>query len=92
MFESSTREVKGEEGQRLVIKWSSGAGQSSFHGKGARRAPDAPRLPAYIHFTLHKSNRETMDALSHLQRLLGVQAKDLTVCGTKDKRAVTVQR
>ncbi|AFR94528.1 tRNA pseudouridine13 synthase [Cryptococcus neoformans C23] len=92
MFESSTREVKGEEGQRLVIKWSSGGAQSSFHGKGARRAPDAPRLPAYIHFTLHKSNRETMDALSHLQRLLNVQAKDLTVCGTKDKRAVTVQR
>lgn len=33
-----------------------------------------------------------MDALSHLQRLLNVQVKDLTVCGTKDKRAVTVQR
>ena len=41
---------------------------------------------------MHKSNRETQDALSHLARGLGCHPKDLTVCGTKDKRAVTVQR
>ena len=50
------------------------------------------KLPPYIHFTLHKSNRETQDALSHLGRLLGCPSRDLSVCGTKDKRAVTVQR
>lgn len=50
------------------------------------------RLPAYIHFTLQKSNRETLDALGHLARSLGCHNKDLSVCGTKDKRAVTVQR
>ncbi|WVO13555.1 hypothetical protein L204_101176 [Cryptococcus depauperatus] len=88
MFESTTRDIEGDEGQRLVIKWSNQTGQT----KGQRRAADQPRLPAYIHFTLHKSNRETMDALNHLQRLISVSPKDITVCGTKDKRAVTVQR
>lgn len=50
------------------------------------------KLPPYIHFTLHKTSRETQDCLSHLSRMLGVHSKELSVCGTKDKRAVTVQR
>ncbi|WVQ75081.1 hypothetical protein IAR50_004690 [Cryptococcus sp. DSM 104548] len=91
MFESSTKEIKGEDAQRLSIKWSNGQ-QKTGYGKGQRRGADQPKLGPYIHFTLHKSNRETMDALNHIQRLLGCQPKDLTVCGTKDKRAVTVQR
>lgn len=33
-----------------------------------------------------------MDCLSHIGRMLNVHSKDLSVCGTKDKRAVTVQR
>ncbi len=41
---------------------------------------------------MQKSNRDTQDCLSHLSRMLSVQPKDLTVCGTKDKRGVTVQR
>jgi len=49
-------------------------------------------MPPYIHFTLHKSNRETQDALGHISRMIGCHPRDLTVCGTKDKRAVTVQR
>jgi hypothetical protein len=53
---------------------------------------DRPKPPPYIHFTLHKTNRDTQDCLSHLSRALGCRTQDLTVCGTKDKRAVTVQR
>lgn len=53
---------------------------------------DKPRPPPYIHFTLHKTNRDTQDCITHLSRALGCQANDLSVCGTKDKRAVTVQR
>ncbi|WVW81470.1 hypothetical protein I302_103464 [Kwoniella bestiolae CBS 10118] len=88
-FESSTRDTPGEEGSRLVIKYSSQGGRG---GSGGQRQPDRPKLPPYIHFTLHKTNRETMDALSHITRMLGAHPKDLSVCGTKDKRAVTVQR
>ncbi|OCF71410.1 tRNA pseudouridine13 synthase [Kwoniella mangroviensis CBS 8886] len=90
-FDSSTRETPGEEGSRLVIKYSSGQGGRGGNGTWQRQ-PDRPKLPPYIHFTLHKTNRETMDALSHITRMLGAHPKDLSVCGTKDKRAVTVQR
>jgi len=41
---------------------------------------------------MQKTNRDTQDALSHLSRMLKVNAKDLSVAGTKDKRGVTVQR
>ncbi|KAK8844588.1 hypothetical protein IAR55_006435 [Kwoniella newhampshirensis] len=89
LFESSSKEVKGETGHRLVIKWASG----NRGGRQDRRQDSSQgKLPQYIHFTLHKSNRETMDALNHLGRLFNASPKDLTVCGTKDKRAVTVQR
>ncbi|MBW0499794.1 hypothetical protein O181_039509 [Austropuccinia psidii MF-1] len=49
--------------------------------------------PPYIHFTLQKTNRETQDALSILARLLHCHvSRDLSICGTKDKRAVSCQR
>lgn len=50
------------------------------------------KMPPYIHFTLHKSNRDTADAMQSLARSLKVESKNLTTCGTKDKRGVTVQR
>lgn len=48
--------------------------------------------PPYIHFTLQKTNKEMHDALSGLSRTLRLQPRDLGTAGTKDKRAVTVQR
>lgn len=41
---------------------------------------------------MQKSNRDTQDCLSNLSRLFNLHPKDFSVCGTKDKRAVTVQR
>jgi tRNA pseudouridine13 synthase len=41
---------------------------------------------------MQKTNRDTQDALSYLSRVLHVNANDLSVAGTKDKRGVTVQR
>lgn len=49
-------------------------------------------MPQFIHFTLQKSNRDTADAMQSLARSLKVEVKNLTTCGTKDKRGVTVQR
>lgn len=48
-------------------------------------------LPKHIQFTLHKTNRETQDCLGHLSSRMGVNSKDLTTAGTKDKRGVTTQ-
>ena len=46
----------------------------------------------HCHFTLYKENKDTMEAISLLARFLKMNAKELSFAGTKDRRAVTVQR
>ena len=46
----------------------------------------------YLHFTLYKENKDTMEVVSYLARQLKVQAKTFQFAGTKDRRAVTAQR
>ncbi|WFC99005.1 tRNA pseudouridine(13) synthase [Malassezia yamatoensis] len=57
---------------------------------------EANRSPPYIHFVLQKTNRDNQEALQWLARFLRLdrhRGKELlSVAGTKDKRAVTVQR
>ena len=65
--------------------------QARIIGSRGERAPRGT-YPAYIHFTLQKTNRDTQDALQYLSRTLHVSVKDLSTAGTKDKRGVTVQR
>ena len=52
---------------------------------------DQRNLPPYVQFTLHKTNRETQDAIGQLASRLGVYPRDLATAGTKDKRGVTTQ-
>ncbi len=77
----------------MVTAMPSGVCRSSHNSWELKCSSAAQRKQhPYIHFTMHKSNRETQDCLGNLSRLLGSHNKDLSVCGTKDKRAVTVQR
>ncbi len=46
----------------------------------------------YVHFTLEKTNWDTIRAIGALSRALGVSRKRFGFAGTKDKRAVTRQR
>jgi tRNA pseudouridine13 synthase len=46
----------------------------------------------YLHFTLYKENKDTMDAVNTIARLLKVKASNFGFAGTKDRRAGTVQR
>mgnify|MGYP002621445908 CR=1 FL=1 len=46
----------------------------------------------YLHFTLYKENKDTMDAVNTIARLLKVKASNFGFAGTKDRRAATVQR
>jgi len=106
-FETSAKEIPGEPNQRIALKWSKGGPATRRPEKPKGNSSplvrleldanqvdtsDRPKPPPYIHFTLHKTNRDTQDCLSHLSRALGCKPQDLSVCGTKDKRAVTVQR
>lgn len=67
-------------------------------GRGGDRGERVDPYPngQYLHFTLHKENRDTMDVVNMLGRILNLprqlQQKTFAFAGTKDKRAVTVQK
>ncbi|KAI0114843.1 pseudouridine synthase [Daldinia grandis] len=46
----------------------------------------------FLHFTLYKENRDTMDAIGQVARFLNLKPGFFGIAGTKDRRAVTTQR
>ncbi|KAG0668998.1 multisubstrate pseudouridine synthase 7 [Maudiozyma exigua] len=46
----------------------------------------------FLHFTLQKENKDTMDAVNTICKLLRFPTKAMRFAGTKDRRAVTCQR
>ena len=46
----------------------------------------------YLHFTLFKENKDTMESISWLAKELKLKPGNFQFAGTKDRRAVTVQR
>jgi tRNA pseudouridine13 synthase len=46
----------------------------------------------FLHFSLYKENKDTMEVISYIATRLHVKPKDFAFAGTKDRRAVTVQR
>lgn len=46
----------------------------------------------YLHFTLYKENKDTMEAICYLARSLKMKPRSFQFAGTKDRRGVTVQR
>ena len=60
---------------------------------GARGKPIWEELGGdYLHFSLYKENKDTMEAISWLSKQVRMNAKSFQFAGTKDRRAVTVQR
>lgn len=46
----------------------------------------------YLHFSLYKENKDTMEVLSYIGSQLKMHSKNISFAGTKDRRGVTVQR
>jgi len=46
----------------------------------------------YLHFTIYKENKDTMEVIGFISRSLKVNPKSLQFAGTKDRRGVTAQR
>ncbi|KIW70037.1 hypothetical protein PV04_02348 [Phialophora macrospora] len=46
----------------------------------------------YLHFSLYKENKDTLEVISYLTKQLKINTKTFQFAGTKDRRAVTVQR
>ena len=65
-----------------------GAGQLQQKGK-----PGWQELGGeYLHFSLLKENKDTMEVISYLARSLKTKPQTFQFAGTKDRRGVTVQR
>ncbi|KAJ4268613.1 multisubstrate pseudouridine synthase 7 [Fusarium torreyae] len=61
-------------------------------GGGGGGGRDEKPAGEYLHFTLFKENRDTMDAVNQISRFLKVKPQVIGYAGTKDRRASTVQR
>lgn len=46
----------------------------------------------YLHFTLYKENKDTMEVISYIASRMNTQPRTFQFSGTKDRRGVTVQR
>ena len=66
-----------------------------YHGNVVRRQGKlgwAERGGEHLHFSLYKENKDTMEVVSYLARQMKMNGKSFQFAGTKDRRAVTVQR
>ncbi len=52
----------------------------------------AERGGEYLHFSVYKENKDTIEVISYMARSLKTNVKSFQFAGTKDRRAVTVQR
>ncbi|KAK6072100.1 pseudouridine synthase [Seiridium cupressi] len=54
--------------------------------------PGQVKIGKFLHFSLYKENKDTMEAINILAGVLGMKPNFFSTAGTKDRRAVTVQR
>lgn len=57
-----------------------------------RERKDNRPAAEYLHFTLYKDNRDTMDAVTQISRMIRSKPQSIGYAGTKDRRASTAQR
>ncbi|KAI1212931.1 pseudouridine synthase [Annulohypoxylon truncatum] len=60
----------------------------SHNGRHAGQGNDGK----FLHFTLYKENRDTIEAINQIARFLNLKPAFFGTAGTKDRRAVTSQR
>lgn len=98
VFESKFDSSTGDDGTIVISVMKGKGGSNRRDGKVNQRKSREEKYPngEHLHFTLWKENRDTMDVLSNFGRILNlpfhVRNKTFAFAGTKDRRAVTVQR
>ncbi|KAI1330438.1 pseudouridine synthase [Xylariaceae sp. FL0255] len=70
-------------------QWGNRARQGPRNNRGN---PSQSGGGPFLHFTLYKENKDTMEAINHIARVLRLPPKLFGAAGTKDRRAVTSQR
>lgn len=83
----------------LTAAKQAGHGKKGHSTNGWHNRPQRPgklswieRGGEFLHFTLYKENKDTMEAVSFLAKQLKCNTKNFQFAGTKDRRAVTSQR
>lgn len=89
IFSSRLETTTNDDGQ-IVAKAAPKKGRNRG-GRNNNRKSDKPKAE-FLHFTLYKDNRDTMDAVNQISRLMNVRTQAIGYAGTKDRRASTAQR
>ncbi|CAF3445227.1 unnamed protein product [Fusarium graminearum] len=95
IFKSRVDTNTGDDGAIIATLIPPRKANSKKRGRGGGRgggARDEKPAGEYLHFTLFKENRDTMDAVNQISRFLKVKPQVIGYAGTKDRRASTVQR
>ncbi|KAL8711161.1 MAG: hypothetical protein Q9220_004306 [cf. Caloplaca sp. 1 TL-2023] len=103
IFSSRLETMTNDHGAMVVCaaNLSSNRGAKPTNGRNNwNNKPQQPRGKAdwallggdYLHFTIYKENRDTMEAISHLAKTLKLRPQLFQFAGTKDRRGITVQR
>jgi tRNA pseudouridine13 synthase len=99
IFNSQLESNTDSEGRMSIIaasnrfKRDAGAGAGRGNGRSNNNRTNWEELGGpYLHFTLFKENKDTMEVVSFIARSLKMNAKSFQFAGTKDRRGVTAQR
>jgi tRNA pseudouridine13 synthase len=82
----------------MVISAAANRGKRNTKGDGRGGGRERVRVNwdemggPYLHFTIYKENKDTMEVISFIARQLKMNPKSFQFAGTKDRRGVTVQR
>ncbi|KAL4873790.1 hypothetical protein BDV12DRAFT_159617 [Aspergillus spectabilis] len=82
----------------MVISAAANRGKRNTQGGGRGGGRERVRVNwdemggPYLHFTIYKENKDTMEVISFIARQLKMNPKSFQFAGTKDRRGVTVQR
>ncbi|RHY33453.1 hypothetical protein DYB32_001626 [Aphanomyces invadans] len=81
----------GEQIVRLRPLKLNGSKRKDVDQRGSKEQPWPHNRPNYLKFILFKKNKETVDAMQHMAKLLHMNSTTFSYAGTKDKRGLTSQ-
>jgi tRNA pseudouridine13 synthase len=97
IFNSQLESATDSEGNMSILaasnRFKRDAGAGGGRGNGRSNKTNWEELGGpYLHFTIYKENKDTMEVVSFIARSLKMNAKSFQFAGTKDRRGVTAQR
>uniref|UniRef100_A0A8C5WVR8 Pseudouridylate synthase 7 homolog n=1 Tax=Laticauda laticaudata TaxID=8630 RepID=A0A8C5WVR8_LATLA len=89
LFPGLETKTENQDGKKCIVAYHA-AGKKSLANPRKHSWPKS--RGNYCHFVLYKENKDTMDAINMLSKYLRVKPTIFSYMGTKDKRAITVQK